>query len=118
MRVFALPEVPADRPTTVRVHLCPELPDQIDEMLLCEGRATLATSFGSYKFLIIYGQFFSVLKLASSWSFLHDLVRKSPPFHPHVCSPESMRSRSKLCSLDTSPPARSTPLPARPRVSS
>ena len=36
VRVFALPEVPADRPTTVRVHLCPELPDQIDEMLLCE----------------------------------------------------------------------------------
>lgn len=31
--------------------------------LLCEGRATLATSFASYKFLIIYGQLFSVLKL-------------------------------------------------------
>eukprot|EP00965_Chrysotila_dentata_P112710 3724389-Pleurochrysis_carterae.AAC.1 len=32
--------------------------------LLREGRATLATSIASYKFLIIYGQFFSVLKLA------------------------------------------------------
>lgn len=31
--------------------------------LLLEGRASLATSFGSYKFLITYGQLFSVLKL-------------------------------------------------------
>jgi len=33
--------------------------------LLREGRGSLATSFASYKFLIIYGQMFSVVKLAS-----------------------------------------------------
>jgi len=31
--------------------------------LLLEGRASLATSFATYKFLIIYGQLFSILKL-------------------------------------------------------
>ena len=36
LHVFSLPTVPADRPTTIRVHLCPELPDQIEEMLLSE----------------------------------------------------------------------------------
>ena len=36
LHVFTLPVVPADRPTTVRVHLCPELPDQIDEMTISE----------------------------------------------------------------------------------
>ena len=33
--------------------------------LLREGRATLANAVASYKFLIVYGQFFSVLKLAA-----------------------------------------------------
>lgn len=33
--------------------------------LLKEGRASLATSFSNYKFLITYGQLFSVVKLAS-----------------------------------------------------
>ena len=31
--------------------------------LLREGRAALATNFGSFKFLVTYGQLFSVLKL-------------------------------------------------------
>jgi len=35
--------------------------------LVREGRAALATAFGSYKFLIIYGQFFAVLKLTCFW---------------------------------------------------
>ena len=33
--------------------------------LLKEGRASLATSFSNYKFLITYGQLFSIVKLAS-----------------------------------------------------
>ena len=33
--------------------------------VLCEGRGALATAFGSFKFLLMYGLFFSVLKLAS-----------------------------------------------------
>ena len=35
--------------------------------LLREGRASLATSFGNYKFLILYGQVFLVVKLVSFW---------------------------------------------------
>lgn len=31
--------------------------------LLREGRAALATNFGSFKFLVMYGQCFSILKL-------------------------------------------------------
>ena len=33
--------------------------------LLREGRGSLATSFASYKFLIMYGQLFSTIKLIS-----------------------------------------------------
>lgn len=35
--------------------------------LLMEGRASLATSFANYKFLIMYGLLFSVVKLVSFW---------------------------------------------------
>ena len=35
--------------------------------LLKEGRASLATSFANYKFLIMYGLIFSVVKLVSFW---------------------------------------------------
>ena len=35
--VFALKEVPRDAPTTIRVHLCPCLPDTFEEMGLCEA---------------------------------------------------------------------------------
>ena len=35
--------------------------------LLREGRCALATSFASYKFLVTYGQLFSVLKLVCFW---------------------------------------------------
>jgi cation-transporting ATPase 13A3/4/5 len=35
--------------------------------LLKEGRAALHTSLACYKFLIMYGQLFSVVKLASFW---------------------------------------------------
>ena len=36
-------------------------------VLLKEGRAALATSFATYKFLITYGQLFSILKLICFW---------------------------------------------------
>lgn len=35
--------------------------------LLKEGRCALHTSFGAYKFIIIYGQLFAILKLCSFW---------------------------------------------------
>jgi len=39
--------------------------------IFLEGRATLATSFAAYKFLISYGLYFSILKLLSYyWSVL------------------------------------------------
>ena len=38
-----------------------DFPSVLD--LIKEGRAALCTSFASYKFLIMYGQLFSVLKL-------------------------------------------------------
>ena len=34
--VFAAPVVPRDAPSTVRIHVCPELPDQIEEMTISE----------------------------------------------------------------------------------
>ena len=36
VHIFAAPEVPRDVPTSVRVHICPELPDVIEEMRLSE----------------------------------------------------------------------------------
>ena len=35
--VFAMPELPRDDPSSLRIHLCPELPDQIAEMELSES---------------------------------------------------------------------------------
>jgi hypothetical protein len=36
LHIFALPKVPRDAPTTIRVHFCPELPNMIEEMHMAE----------------------------------------------------------------------------------
>lgn len=63
--VFALPEVPRDAPTTIRVHLCPELPDQVAEMRVqeeCEwgltevvGRSEVISLYQGAKFELKFG---------------------------------------------------------------
>lgn len=53
MIILALPEVPRFMPTTIRVHLVPELPNQVAELMALEsaectsGSALDPSAFGS-----------------------------------------------------------------------
>ena len=66
--VFAAPQCARDAPSTVRIHLCPELPDQIAEMELAENSEWgLSTRVGGFEqsITVIQGTYFH-LKLILS----------------------------------------------------
>ena len=59
--VFAAPQCARDAPSTVRIHLCPELPDQIAEMELAENSEWgLSTRVGGFEqsITVIQGTYF------------------------------------------------------------
>ena len=55
MHVMMAPVAPASEPCAVRVHICPELPDQIEEMQLAEDSEWgLAKRVGESQVLSLY----------------------------------------------------------------
>ena len=47
--VFAAPQCARDAPSTIRIHLCPELPDQLEEMVISEDSVWgLSTRVGGF----------------------------------------------------------------------
>lgn len=52
--IFAMGELPRSKPSGVRVHLCPELPNQIEEMQLAESSSWgMATCIGASQILYL-----------------------------------------------------------------